>query len=110
MNTNRRQFPRFSFDHPVSCRTSMMSEASGALSRDISSGGIRMTVNEFMPIGSQLEMAIFLPALGREVQIKGRVAWIRENSYSERFDIGVSFIPDGEVDALKQVLKDKRTL
>ena len=94
MSENRRQYPRFQFDKPVSYRPNETESAKGALSRDISLGGIKMTVNEFVPFGSILEMGLDFPDLGKQVTVKGKVVWIRENPYSERFDIGIEFLPD----------------
>ncbi len=94
MSDNRRQFPRFEFDKPVQYQSKEGADSHGALASDISIGGIKMTINDFVPLGSVLELGIHIAELDRQVVVKGKVVWIRENTYSERFDIGLEFVRD----------------
>lgn len=96
---NRRQFPRFNFDKAVQYKPYEADATNGALGRDISLGGIKITVNDFIPLGAVLEMGLDFPELGKQVVVKGKVVWVRENPLSERFDVGLSFIPDEQTEA-----------
>ncbi len=61
------------------------------LTRDISQGGVRFLVHDFIPQGSYLMIKLILePYFSCEAL--ARVVWIRENSLSEEFEIGVEFI------------------
>lgn len=61
------------------------------LTKDISQGGVRFLVHDFIPQGSCLKIKLALdPCLSCEGLVK--VAWIRENTYSEEYEIGVEFI------------------
>ena len=108
MSDNRRQFPRFEFDKPVQYHPKQGVDSKGALAHDISMGGIKITVHEFMPLGSVLELGIYVAELGRNVAVKGKVVWIRENIYSERFDIGLEFIQDEQAASLIEAITKKR--
>lgn len=61
------------------------------LTRDISQGGVRFLVHDFIPLGSCLKIKLALDAyLSCEALVK--IAWIRENPYSQGYEIGVEFI------------------
>jgi c-di-GMP-binding flagellar brake protein YcgR len=108
MLDNRRQFPRFEFDKPVQYQPKEGADSCGALASDISLGGIKITINEFVPLGSVLELGIHIAELGRQVMIKSKVVWIRENTYSERFDIGLEFVRDEQTISLIESFLNKR--
>lgn len=61
------------------------------LTRDVSQGGIRFLVHDFIPQGSCLKVNLALDShLSCEAHAK--VVWIRENTFSEEYEIGVEFI------------------
>ncbi len=61
------------------------------LTRDISQGGVRFLVHDFIPQGSCLRIKLALePCFSCETVAK--VAWIRENTFSEEYEIGVEFV------------------
>lgn len=108
MSENRRQFPRFTFDKPVQYQPNEGADSRGALATDISLGGIKITVNEFMALGSVLEMGIYVAELGQQVPMKGKVVWVRENILSERFDVGLEFIKDEHTASFIEAIIKKR--
>lgn len=61
------------------------------LTRDISQGGVRFLIHDFIPQGSCLNIKLTLePCLSCEALVK--IAWIRENSFSQEYEVGVEFI------------------
>ena len=56
-----------------------------ATSREISSGGMSMTSNEDLPMGSQVEVSLALLTLPR-VWVRGTVSWRKNKSFGVRFD------------------------
>lgn len=107
MTENRRQHPRFAFDKPVQYRTNDAVDPMGSLARDISLGGIQMTVNEFMALGTVLELGLTFPNSIAQANVRGKVVWIRENAFSERFDIGLEFIQDEHTAAMMSAILNK---
>ena len=70
--------------------------------RNVSRGGIRLTVSRKLQKGDMLSVSIKLPAQ-KNISVKGRVVWIKEINPSTlaknpEFDIGVEFIDIKEKD------------
>lgn len=91
--SERRVFPRVTFDTPVEFRARGTALSGGCLSRDISQGGIRVNLNTFVPLNAELDIQI---QLGSEKVAAGggRVAWIRKVPFSERYQAGLKFLED----------------
>ncbi len=107
MENNKRQHPRFEFCEPVGYHKPQQTPH-GSLASNISQGGVKLTVYEFIPIGSMLEMQVQLPDL-KTVNVKGRVMWVNEIAYSERYEIGVQFIPqDVAASTIGDYIKSRR--
>ncbi len=61
------------------------------LTKDISQGGVRFLVHNFIPQGSCLKIKVALePCLSCEALVK--ISWIRENTFNGEYEIGVEFI------------------
>jgi c-di-GMP-binding flagellar brake protein YcgR len=67
-------------------------EYKGSLMRDISEGGARMTIYEFLP--RNLKLATEIPLISGTKPLKGtcRVAWAVKAAFSEQYDVGVEFV------------------
>ena len=105
---NQRQYPRFPFRQAVGYQ---MGEApsSGSLSGDISEGGLRLTVSEFIPLHTIVRLNIRLTDPVRVVPAKGKVVWVREDPQAERFDVGIAFIVDHDTGpALRDYVSSRR--
>jgi len=89
----KRQFTRFSFRQPVLINRGEWQAEEGSLSGDVSEGGIRLSVNDFIPVGAPMMLEITLPDASEIIPVDGKVAWIRFLPYSERYQIGVQFGP-----------------
>ena len=104
MDTNNRQYPRFSFRESVAYQTGD-APSSGSLAGDISQGGLRLTVKEFIPLNTVVNLNILLSDPVRVVPAKGRVVWVREDPNGERFDVGIQFVVDVNNSILKGVVE-----
>ena len=101
---NKRGYKRFHCAEAVEYGDSSYN-AQGSLSSDISLGGIRLTVHQFVPIGAPLKMQINFSHLMRIIHVEGRVVWFKEISYGDSYQIGIEFLPDSDSqDSLMQVL------
>ena len=100
MDTNNRQYPRFPFRESVAYQTGD-APSSGSLAGDISEGGVRLTVNEFIPLNTVISLNIRLSDPARVVPAQGRVVWVREDPDGERFDVGIQFVADVNNSILK---------
>jgi len=89
---DKRQYPRFSFREPVGYQTTGEGLSFGALTDDISQGGVKIRVQEFIPLRTVLHMKIHMNDPARLVPVKGQVVWVREVPHSEVYDIGIRFL------------------
>ena len=62
------------------------------LTRDISQGGIRFFVHEFIPRGNVLKVRLTLDKISFSFEAFVQVVWIKEDIRNERFEIGVEFV------------------
>ena len=89
----KRQFSRFPFRQPVLINRGEWEAEEGSLSGDVSEGGIRLNVNELIPVGSTLSLEVSLPNESKMASLNGRVAWVCFLPYSERYQMGIQFDP-----------------
>ena len=98
----KRRSPRFPFKAPVKFQIGEYTSPDGSLSKDLSRGGICLTVNEFIPVKKQVVIYLQGTNNSRLIELKGVVAWIKDLPESERFLIGVQFC-DIDESARKEV-------
>ena len=97
----KRQFVRFPYRQPVMISKGEWVAGEGSLSGDVSEGGIRLTVNEIIPVGTTLDLEVFLPDESKITAVKGRVARVNLIPYSDRFQIGIQFDPESNSSKLE---------
>lgn len=101
--SDRRRFPRLNVTVDIQYRLlpEAVAYATGATS-NISAGGICIILYEEVPVGSVLELNIYLPDGQPIIKAKGRIVWIKPfdvaRDQKERFDAGVEFIDLNEND------------
>ena len=106
---NNRIYPRFSLTEPVLYQRPAFGSPKGSLANNISLGGIKLSVPEFVPIGTVLRMHINFSNPMRTVVANGKVMWIKEIGSGERYEIGVEFARDQEtLQALGSALNTRR--
>lgn len=92
MEYNKRANPRFLFSEPVVYAKPEIA-VSGSLAGNISLGGISLKVQEFVPVGTVLELQIRLENPSKVVMAKAQVVRVREFA-DESYEIGLKFIRD----------------
>ncbi len=92
----RRQFKRVGHSEAVEFQYKSDFMGNGSLSCDLSESGIRLTVNDFVALGTEMFLQI---RLGAEnfVSCNGRVVWVRQLPHSERYQLGVEFMDTSSV-------------
>lgn len=87
----KRQYRRCAIKEPVQVKSvfSIM-EPEGGLSGDISEGGIRLNVKDFIPLGSLMELKVNL-ANNQVVECLGKVVWVEKMSTMDRYQVGLTF-------------------
>jgi hypothetical protein len=64
----------------------------GALTQDISAGGLRIRTDQFLSKGGRLVLEIKLPGQFRPMRAISQVAWVRQGVDNSRCDCGLEFI------------------
>ena len=90
----KRLFRRVSCSQPVHFQFKDPAQFGGCLSRDLSEGGIQITSNDFVPLGSELVLQIQL-ATEKAVECVGRVVWVRGLPLMDRYQAGLEFLQSG---------------
>ncbi len=62
------------------------------LSMDISASGARMQVNNFLPLGTLLEIKIMLKNPPQTITTLGKIKWIKSLFADELFEVGFEFV------------------
>lgn len=87
---DKRAYLRTKLSEPVQYQLSETGLENGSVCADISEGGLRIKLNNFIPVGKNIRLQIHLPQ-GHSVECIGKVVWIKQERYSERFQAGISF-------------------
>ncbi|MDD5424026.1 MAG: PilZ domain-containing protein [Candidatus Omnitrophica bacterium] len=90
----RRQYERINTTMSVQYRGIRQASDSviNAISRDISTGGVRLLVNEFISVFTRLVLEIAMPSSPKPVRVVSKVAWVRKRPYGEQYEVGVEFM------------------
>ena len=94
MEYNKRATPRFLFSEPVAYAQPEVA-INGSLAGNISLGGISLRVQEFVAVGTILELQIRLEQPSKLIMAKAQVVRVREFA-DECYEIGLKFIRDEE--------------
>lgn len=89
----KRQFPRFPFKQAVRYQIGEYNSPDGSLSKDLSRGGICLTVNRFVAVKSNIVIYLQMNKDSRLIQVKGTVSWVKIMPDSERYQVGIQFEP-----------------
>lgn len=65
----------------------------GSLSCDVSQSGIRIHLNEFVALHTELNLRVKLKK-DQFVDCRGEVVWVSQQPYSDRYQAGLKFIDD----------------
>lgn len=96
----RRESPRVNTAMSVQYRGIRQTDDSvvGAIARDISVGGIRLLVNEFVSVFTRLVLEVALPSSPKPVTVISKVAWVRKRPHGEQYEVGMQFMDIAEED------------
>lgn len=104
-SSERRNFNRIRLAQPVQLSLKDWEEQKGALSCDLSEGGLRLNVNIFLPLHAEVLLKIQL-SHEQVIECRAQVAWIQRIPFTERYQVGLEFIQDKSfIYAQKQIQK-----
>lgn len=88
----RRKFVRIPEHAQISYQILNSQKEYSSLTKDISQGGIRFWVQEFIPENTHLKIKCTLEKISFSFEAVVRLAWITEDSFSEKYEVGVEFL------------------
>lgn len=96
----RRRFTRFNVRVPVQYKNVKTPSESliGALTKNISEGGIRFIGNEFLSLANRLLLTVNLPAPSRPIKVISKIAWISKIPMGDQYEIGNQFLTMSDED------------
>ena len=94
MSKNNRQFTRAKFQAAIGYREKDGHFLEGSAAKDISEKGLKIKVEKFFPVETVLELQFNLPAFSRPLIVQGKVVWVKQMPYSERWEIGIDLRAD----------------
>ncbi len=87
----RRRYVRVAVQTPIAYTVDGQAEAHTAHTSDLGGGGIRIATDEDLPLGSVMLLRFPLPAVEREVVVRGRIVLSFYNAEDKRFLHGIAF-------------------
>lgn len=88
----RRKFIRIPEASQITYRVVSQSKTAQFVTQNLSQGGVRFFVHDFVPVGSILKIKINFEKAYFNVEALAQVKWVEEDLLSERFEVGVKFI------------------
>lgn len=64
---------------------------SGTLTKNLSEGGVRFIVNEFLSVFTRLLVEISMPSFSHPIKAISKVAWIQKQPRGTQYDVGLQF-------------------
>ena len=87
----KRRFKRVQFRDPVKYHFRDISNFGGCLAYDISEGGMRINFFDFVPVNTEMNFQLKLSSIPKLIDVTGRVVWLQQVPYSDRYQIGLQF-------------------
>jgi len=86
----RRKSLRTRFPQPISLWSTEPQEPVGSLACDLSEGGVRINLPDFVAVGTEytLQLPLFQD---RSVECPGRVVWVQKLPHMDRYQAGIRF-------------------
>ena len=81
------------------------------LTKDISSGGIRIQTDTFLPINTLLKIELLLTNPPRSITAFGKVRWVKNLYDDELFEMGLEFVdttPDSIMALMEHIYKKQK--
>jgi len=93
MDENKRGYSRFPFSRSVEYTHTDVT-VNGSVAGNISLSGISLKVQEFIPVGTFLELQIRLGPSTKTIWVKGQIVRVREFLSDDCYEIGLKFVED----------------
>ena len=87
----KRKSERVKFQEAMDFQWKDTSLSGGCLACDLSERGVKINFNEFVPLNSEIELTFKFKDQPQVVTLLGKVVWVRQVPFSERYQLGLEF-------------------
>lgn len=87
----KRRYPRLIFDTSVGYQQKGQTQLDYTLSKDISEGGLGITLDKFIAKDSEIMVEFSLKKYSAPIRTKTKLAWIQKFPYAPRYRAGLEF-------------------
>ncbi len=107
---NRRNFIRENIHTPIRYGMKSTNNFGATLTKDISEGGVRIILDNFLALNTEVKLNLSLPEITRSISALGKISWSQNLPCSERYQFGVEFTQINSEDKkhLLEFLREKR--
>ena len=106
---DRRGFGRKGFREPIQLIFKDPELSRGCLSFDLSESGVRIELNKFVPLGTEVSLQLSLEN-NNKVDCVGEIVWIVKIPFSDRYQAGLEFSKEDAIfDSRNRIFKFLQT-
>lgn len=87
---DRRKYPRINISFPVECRALPRGNYFYTVSKDLSSGGVKIISDTFLP--RDYLMKVYINLVDTIINLKAKVAWCNKLRASDKYNAGLEFV------------------
>ena len=62
------------------------------ITKDLSEGGVRFSVDKFVPVGTRLVVNVLLEGYHEPIRSTAKIIWTRKLQYSDTYEVGCQFL------------------
>ena len=90
----QRRYPRLACHAPVQYRDLGQPQApyTGALTHDVSAGGLKFHASEWLPVQHRLLVQLALPGVAEPIRTIAQVVWTRKQPHGDHYEVGARFV------------------
>lgn len=88
----RRRYVRIPESSQISYEVIPCLKSENYITKDISEGGIRFLVHEFIPKDSVLKIRLTLKKITFSFEAVAKIMWIRQLPHNDKYEVGVEFM------------------
>ena len=102
--SEKRKFSRVSFKEAVQYIVDGSHQFGGCVAQNISEGGLRLQLNDFVPMNEKVTLELALGESARPAVItrNARVVWTQRIRYSDQYQVGLEFTRDNSSNESKK--------
>ena len=98
MVKEKRKFIRLTANIRVKYRILKKIGTKETLTKNIGGGGIKLFLNESLPVNTLLKLDIKIPKYPESISAEGRIIWVEKSKLRPKFNVGISFTKITSVD------------